>query len=330
MRRAAFFMLIPLFALFCCALPGSAAAATGTAPTVAGGFPPLVGATLTATPYTTGDPITWATCGTYQIGSADTDPQALSYTLAASDAGTDVCAYELDPLLGVVTGISDPVGPVGYGPSLSGAGGPVIEGQTLTVTQGAWGGASVTDVWKDCDASGACARVASAATGTTYVVARSDVGSMIEVVETGTRADGTHASLTTAPTGVANATPPVITAPPAVSGTAQVGAILTVSPGTWTNQPTSYTYQWERCSSGVCTPIQGATTPTYVPVGADVGDTLEAFVTGVVVGVAGRPTRPSRRARSSGSRAHRPRPRPRPHPRSSRSPTRVARTRPGG
>ena len=49
------------------------------------------------------------------------------------------------------------------------------------------------------------------------------------------------------------------TSPPAVSGTPKVGSTLTVSNGTWTNSPTSYDYQWQRCTSATsCTDIANA------------------------------------------------------------------------
>ena len=65
------------------------------------------------------------------------------------------------------------------------------------------------------------------------------------------------------------------TALPTISGTAQVGQTLTATTGTWTNSPTSFTYQWNRAG----TPIAGATASTYVPVTADIGNTLTVSVT---------------------------------------------------
>lgn len=63
--------------------------------------------------------------------------------------------------------------------------------------------------------------------------------------------------------------PPANTVAPAVSGTAVVGQTLTTTNGTWTNSPTSYTYQWYRGASA----ISGATNSTYVLVQADAGNT---------------------------------------------------------
>ena len=55
---------------------------------------------------------------------------------------------------------------------------------------------------------------------------------------------------------IASAAAPVNSTAPAVTGTAKVGSTLTVSNGTWSNSPTNYTYQWQRCSSATsCTDI---------------------------------------------------------------------------
>lgn len=73
----------------------------------------------------------------------------------------------------------------------------------------------------------------------------------------------------TDPTAPRNITAPVIT------GTAKVGAPLTVDPGIWAGALT-ITYQWE--ADG--TPISGATGLSYVPVTADVAAVLTCVVNG--------------------------------------------------
>src|SRR2546429_8178099 len=72
------------------------------------------------------------------------------------------------------------------------------------------------------------------------------------------------------------ATVPVNTSPPTVSGAAQQGQTLTEVHGSWTNNPTSYAYQWLQCDSSGnnCPAISGATSQTYVPASRDVGNTL--------------------------------------------------------
>lgn len=77
----------------------------------------------------------------------------------------------------------------------------------------------------------------------------------------------------------------VNTVAPAISGTAQEGQTLTASPGTWTNSPISYAYQWLRGGSA----ISGATGSTYVPVTADVGSTITVQVIATNAGGASDP-----------------------------------------
>lgn len=86
------------------------------------------------------------------------------------------------------------------------------------------------------------------------------------------------AALITAASALAAA--PVNTSPPTVSGTPKVGEQLTVSDGTWSGTPTSFSYRWQRCSSSTsCTNITDATAKTYTIRAADAGNTLRAVVT---------------------------------------------------
>jgi hypothetical protein len=87
---------------------------------------------------------------------------------------------------------------------------------------------------------------------------------------------------------------PVNTGLPTVSGTATHGNSLNATTGTWTNSPSSYSYQWQRCSTSavtdnnstnvggsvqVCTDIPGATSANYTLQNADIGDVVQARVT---------------------------------------------------
>jgi hypothetical protein len=74
---------------------------------------------------------------------------------------------------------------------------------------------------------------------------------------------------------------PANTAVPTISGATTFGETLTSTTGTWSNSPTSYTYQWSRASSsgGSYTNISGATISTYNLVAADVGQYLKVTVT---------------------------------------------------
>jgi len=81
---------------------------------------------------------------------------------------------------------------------------------------------------------------------------------------------------------------PVATKPPPrirkLSGAPTVGQVLNSSQGTWTNSPTSFSYQWFDCNSGgsscsAVAPGTGGTTSTYLVQSSDVGFTLEVVVT---------------------------------------------------
>jgi hypothetical protein len=75
--------------------------------------------------------------------------------------------------------------------------------------------------------------------------------------------------------------PPVNTSHPSVIGETEVGGKLSSTKGLWTNEPTSYTYQWRRCSATgtECADIAGATEVHYVLVEADRYHTIVSRVT---------------------------------------------------
>jgi hypothetical protein len=81
----------------------------------------------------------------------------------------------------------------------------------------------------------------------------------------------------------ASAAAPANTAPPTISGTPKAGSTLTANDGAWSNSPTSFTYQWQRCASDgrACGDITAGTTKTYVPTTGDVGHALRVVVTAV-------------------------------------------------
>src|SRR5579884_1168498 len=152
-------------------------------------------------------------------------------------------------------------GPVNVGtPVISGA---AQQGQTLTVSNGGWGGnpTSYAYAWSRCDASGgSCAAIAG-------VTAANSGGS---------------AQATSPPSPVVSSeAAPTNTTAPSVSGSLQVGSTLTASEGSWSGNPTAYAYAWSRCDAhgDSCARIDGATASTYTLKQADAGATLRISVT---------------------------------------------------
>lgn len=86
------------------------------------------------------------------------------------------------------------------------------------------------------------------------------------------------------------------TVKPSVTGSTVVGDTLSVSNGSWTPTPSSFTRQWQRCASdgAACLNIAGATGQTYGVRSADVGHRLRALVTAhTTTGQATAPSNPS-------------------------------------
>jgi Domain of unknown function (DUF6531) len=82
---------------------------------------------------------------------------------------------------------------------------------------------------------------------------------------------------------------PVNTSVPTLSSTTpKVGVKISVNltseektPGTWSDKPLAFTYQWEDCNASgkECTPTPGAVNQAYYPVASDEGHTLAVVVT---------------------------------------------------
>ena len=234
-----------------------------------------------------------------------------TYTLAGSDVGdtvrvivTATNASGSTPATSAATGtVTAPPAPSNTAaPAISGQ---TVQGQTLSTTNGSWNESptSYAYQWQDC--SGSCSNI-SGATSSTYALQSSDVGDTIDVVVTATNANGSTpatsaATSTVTASGGGGAGAPSSSVGPyfttytlsgstpssCSNGCAVVGETLGVSTGTWSNSPTSYTYQWDRCATtsaqppttGSCTAIAGATSPTYTVQSADSGHSLVPIVT---------------------------------------------------
>jgi hypothetical protein len=128
--------------------------------------------------------------------------------------------------------------------------------------------------WERCDPSGNNCTDLSQASGQAYVVMAADVGHTIRAVEFASNSYGTgDAAQSSATALVAVPAPPTDGSPPAISGTAAIGQVLSESHGTWSGYPTGYRYQWQDCDStgNGCAVIAGATSQAYDLTSADIG-----------------------------------------------------------
>jgi hypothetical protein len=136
--------------------------------------------------------------------------------------------------------------------------GTATEGQTLAVSQGNWTNSptSYTRNWLRCNASGTSCFMIAGATGVNYVLTAADVGSTIRCAVTAHNSFGPSAVVQTAQTDVVAALAPavpVLVNAPLLTGQPTLTFTLATSNGSWTNNPTSYTYQWKRCNPALFT-----------------------------------------------------------------------------
>lgn len=169
-------------------------------------------------------------------------------------------------------------------PTVSGT--PTV-GQTLTAHDGTWtnGPTSFRYQWQRCNGGGNnCVSIASA-TQKTYTLVVADSGQTIRVRVTATNADGSSfadSAPTAAVSSAAASGAPKATDRPIISGTPEVGQVLTSDQGSWTGNPTSYAYQWQHCDADnllSCSNVAGATASTYTLRVFDLGYRLRVLVT---------------------------------------------------
>jgi hypothetical protein len=164
-------------------------------------------------------------------------------------------------------------------------------GEVLQGDRGDWQNAqSFALRWMRCPPTGGAPDASdcnpiSEATNNTYRVRPADSGLRLRFRVAATNADGTTfaASNATARVQPAPGAPPAPnnTARPTITGDPQVGETLTASEGTWSGNPTSFSFQWQRCDLDaiVCGNVAGATGRSYGVRAADVGFRVRVQVT---------------------------------------------------
>lgn len=179
-----------------------------------------------------------------------------------------------------------------------GLGGPVAPpfvGEALSTSNGSWSKvvSGYAYRWQDCDSNGQdCATAAGSPTNAhAYTVVEGDIGHTIKVVVAAAFTSGGQATEASLPTSVVrslrkpvNTSRPTISGipMPATSGLEGAGA-LTVTTGTWTNRPGSYSYQWQDCDAAGanCRSARGAgaARSRYTVAPADTGSSIRVKVT---------------------------------------------------
>jgi hypothetical protein len=166
--------------------------------------------------------------------------------------------------------------------------GTATVGQTLTEQHGSWTDqpSSFTVGWERCDSSGGNCGLVDTSMTQTYTLTTADIGHTIRAIEAATNANGNGGPAESAPSTTVLPLPPLNTANPTITGTLAQGQTLTEQHGTWTNAPTSYSYQWQRCdpTGANCIAISGAAGQTFALTAADAGYTLRVQETAANAG----------------------------------------------
>ena len=119
----------------------------------------------------------------------------------------------------------------------------------------------------------ACTAIAGAV-GAGYTPASVTVGATIRVRVSASNASGEGAPATSEATAQVLPAPPAATAVPTITGVPAEGQQLVEHPASWTNSPTARRVAWLRCEGSACSDIEGASSQTYTPTAADIGDTI--------------------------------------------------------
>jgi hypothetical protein len=119
-----------------------------------------------------------------------------------------------------------------------------------------------------------------------YTPVSGDAGKPCTCTVTATNSEGSAPATSNSVSIVAIPSVPVIAIPPVITGDVSLGTALFSTNGAWTNNPTSYAYQWKRGAGN----IAGATTNSYTLAAADVDQAITCVVTATNVGGASAPS----------------------------------------
>ncbi|WCB93761.1 hypothetical protein DSM104299_02477 [Baekduia alba] len=231
----------------------------------------------------------WLRCpaGATAVGGCVTIGAGQSYTLVGPDVAHTIAVRVTGMAGGVSTVATSTFTADVTGRALTLVTAPAISGTvevaaTVHAVPALWSVPTLTEryQWQRCAADGsACVDIAGA-TRPDYKVAVADKTHALVVHETATSwgrtstADSTFAVVDDQPL-------PGNVDAPLVTGTAKRTGNLQVARGSWANNPTGFSYSWQRCASDGtgCAAIAGETRANHILSSADVGHTIRGAVT---------------------------------------------------
>ncbi len=136
-------------------------------------------------------------------------------------------------------------------------------GSILSTSTGTWSSnGSITYQWQS-STDGVNWTDLAAATASTYIVTVSESSKFVRAQITNSSLLGSGIAYSASRSRIGA---PFNTVVPNISGTLRIGSTQTVTVGTWSNSPVSYTYQWQSSANGVTwVDISGAINATYIP-----------------------------------------------------------------
>ena len=252
--------------------------------TLAGGIYPNGLATTYVVQYGTTTSYGQSTTST-SIGSG-TAPVSVSVSLTGLSPSTtyhyrlvatnsDGTSYGYDSTL--TTSTASPLASVK--PTVSGSAATL---QTLSASNGTWSNTptSYTYQWQIATSPTSGWSNIGGQTASTYTLAAGDAGASVRVGVTASNSFGSTTAYS-GPAGPVVSSAPVVSVKPVVSGTASVGSVISTGNGTWSNAPTSYTYQWQIATSPTSgwSDVSGQTGSTYTLALGDAGASFRVGVT---------------------------------------------------
>jgi hypothetical protein len=174
-------------------------------------------------------------------------------------------------------------------PAISGV---AVQGRSLSVSQGSWTQVPTGYAYQWLRCRGKACTAIPRATAATYVVQAADAGDTLEAEISATNSRATSAAVSKGTRTVIGV--PAVQKAPHVSGRPHLGGHLWAGRGRWSGPPTTYRFQWLRCSAsgGSCVRIGRATHTKYSLTRRDTGHRLRVRVT--ALNVAGSTTETSR------------------------------------